>query len=137
LGTTEYGNSLTLTPLPNDKKPYYFHIRSKCVSIFNTSNWTTAQLREADPTAVSNFDGDQLMVQAYPNPVNNIITIQVDGARQLNGTVTVADITGKQIMATATTEAKTNVNMTGLSSGVYFIKYVNGSHTQTFRVNKL
>jgi hypothetical protein len=136
LGTTEYGNSLTLTPLPNDKKPYYFHIRSKCVSIFNTSNWATAQLREADPTAISSINSGS-MIQAYPNPVTNILTVQIDGMDLVSGNITVTDVTGKTVLTTTVNSSTTNIDMSTLTAGAYFVKYANGSQSQTFRINKI
>ncbi|RYD57349.1 MAG: T9SS type A sorting domain-containing protein [Sphingobacteriales bacterium] len=136
LGTTEYDNSVTVN-LPADKKQYYFHIRSKCISIFNSSEWSSMLLREGDPTAVSNVNGDGLLVQAYPNPVNDIVTVQVDGDKAVSGTVTITDVTGKLISATTVTESKTNISMKGLAAGVYMVKYTDGAQSQTFRINKL
>ncbi|RYD57348.1 MAG: T9SS type A sorting domain-containing protein [Sphingobacteriales bacterium] len=136
LGTTEYDNSVTVN-LPADKKPYYFHIRSKCISIYTASEWTTIQLREGEATAVNNVNDNGARVQAYPNPVSDVITIQVDGVSQLRGTVLITDISGKIMATTDVTDKKTNISMSGFAPGIYLVKYFNGLQAQTFRVNKL
>jgi hypothetical protein len=136
LGKTVYPTTLAIDPLPNDKKAYYLHIRSKCISIFTSSNWTTVKLREADPTAIGSINGST-MIQAYPNPVTNMLTVQIDGMDLVSGNITVTDVTGKTVLTTTVNTATTNIDMSTLTAGAYFVKYANGSQSQTFRINKL
>lgn len=64
-------------------------------------------------------------INAYPNPTNGIVTIA-------NGTamdITVFDLTGNQVMATE--KNTTQIDLSNLSNGVYFLNFNNQQETFT------
>jgi hypothetical protein len=75
-------------------------------------------------------------VEAYPNPVSEKLTIQVYGGSDQNATVAITDVTGKVMKVVSVVNGKAEVNMSGLASGVYLVKYTDSNHSQTIKVNK-
>jgi len=75
-------------------------------------------------------------VEAYPNPVSEKLTIQVYGGSDQNATVAITDVTGKVMKVVSVVNGKAEVNMNGLASGVYLVKYTDNNHSQTIKVNK-
>lgn len=71
---------------------------------------------------------------AFPNPTNDIITIQTkaDG----NGTLDVFNITGKKVMNQTINGSTNTVSMETLPAGVYVFKISQGENTATVRVVK-
>ena len=69
-------------------------------------------------------------VKLYPNPAKEMVTIEVN-----NGTknvITLMDLSGKTIETIQSNKAFTNINLTHLQSGIYFVNISNenGSVTQ-------
>ena len=60
----------------------------------------------------------------------------MQGIRANNAQLTVSDITGKVVRTMAVSADKTEINMNGLSSGVYILKYSDDAHTETIKVTK-
>jgi hypothetical protein len=75
-------------------------------------------------------------VEAYPNPVSEKLTIEVYGGSDQNATVSITDVTGKVMKVVSVVNGKAEVNMNGLASGVYLVKYTDNNHSQTIKVNK-
>jgi hypothetical protein len=75
-------------------------------------------------------------VEAYPNPVSEQLTVQVYGGSDQNATVSITDVTGKVMKVVSVVNGKAEVNMNGLASGVYLVKYTDNNHNQTIKVNK-
>jgi hypothetical protein len=77
------------------------------------------------------------IVEAYPNPVKEKLVIRVFGDQGANGKIEIADATGKVVRQLNASSAETTINMTGLAQGIYLVKYSDGQHNQTIKVNKL
>lgn len=136
LGKIIYTNDVNVT-IPNDDKPYYLHIRTKCISIFTSSDWATVTLREPPATNLSNVNADhKLLIMAYPNPTNSTITIDLNGLQSNRGTITLTDITGKALYVTNATTASLNIDMNHMPAGIYMIKYSNKDQNQVLKVTK-
>jgi Concanavalin A-like lectin/glucanases superfamily/Secretion system C-terminal sorting domain len=59
-------------------------------------------------------------IQAYPNPANDILNIQID-SEQTDVTYQVADAMGQIILNGTLTEKKTSINTSGMAPGIYFV----------------
>ncbi len=57
----------------------------------------------------------------YPNPSEKTITLQLRNREIENLSVTIFDITGKQIMSNSVNSITTEINISDLSSGLYFV----------------
>ena len=76
-------------------------------------------------------------MEVYPNPVANTINVERRGSSDANAIVQVTDVSGRVLRSVSVTEDKTTIDLSGLSSGVYLIRYSDNSHQQTFKINKL
>jgi hypothetical protein len=123
--------------VPSDDKPYYLHVRSKCLSIFTSSDWATVTVKEAPPTAITNVNGNNsLQMTAYPNPAKNVVTIGLSGLQSSMGTITLTDLTGKALLTSEVSAASLNLDMSSFPAGVYMIKYSNKEQHQVLKITK-
>ena len=63
----------------------------------------------------------------YPNPATDKITIELSGMTQ-GGNLTIVDIEGQELMQQRITQPKTQMDISSLPSGVYFVR-VTGERT--------
>lgn len=75
-------------------------------------------------------------VEAFPNPVTDVLTVKVYGIQGDNAAISVSDVTGKVLSTTNADGNSVAINMSRLPQGIYFIKYTDANHTQTIKVNK-
>ena len=57
----------------------------------------------------------------YPNPTSESVTIQLDELNERNQLLRVIDITGKLVMQTSVNNVSTNIDVSSLGKGVYFV----------------
>ncbi|QRM90901.1 T9SS type A sorting domain-containing protein [Lacinutrix sp. WUR7] len=69
----------------------------------------------------------------YPNPVNNTLALK---AQKDIENVSVYNMLGQEVLRTAPNAVNTEVNMSALQSGAYFVKVTIGSATETVRIMK-
>jgi hypothetical protein len=75
-------------------------------------------------------------ISVAPNPAKDFIRVQATGAIESNALIQVFDLTGRMMKTTSVTSAETNLEINELPSGVYILKYVSGSHVQSFKFTK-
>jgi len=75
-------------------------------------------------------------VEAYPNPVTDMLTVKAYGTEDANATITVMDVAGKVLKMVSVTNNTAQVNMKELASGIYFVKYSDNKHSETIRINR-
>src|SRR5690606_21985820 len=75
-------------------------------------------------------------LEAYPNPVSDVLTVKVFGASATEGTIHVLDVTGKTIRSLTIVDGEARINMSGLAQGAYIIRYTDAAHSETIKVNK-
>ena len=78
----------------------------------------------------TNITNDQLKnetttLSVYPNPATDILNININNANFKNSNLSIYDITGKQIITTNMNGANAQINIEGLSNGVYFLNVNN------------
>jgi hypothetical protein len=76
------------------------------------------------------------LVEAYPNPVSDQLTVRVNGSIGANAAIVITDVTGKLISETEVKGPVTTLNMKDVAHGMYMIKYTDDDHSQTIKVNK-
>ncbi len=114
---------------------YYAHVRSRCSTIYSQSGWSTISFKTWT-TGVDNVSGSAIGLIAYPNPVKEVLTVNMQGVRANNAQLTIIDITGKIVRSMAVVSDKNEINMNGLSSGVYILKYSDDAHTEMTKITK-
>ena len=117
-------------PLPNTNSEYQVMFLGEGLggnSIFLDNIWVTGTIHD-DTDTTSTDDGivnhlsDNLIL--YPNPANHFVEIRVDGNGITIEGMEVYDIYGKLIRTTGCTNnvSPIHINVSDLSSGVYFVR---------------
>lgn len=77
---------------------------------------------KGSPVSVSEYDVYESQLIAYPNPVNNMLTIEMDRLRQNhNSALAVYDQSGQMIFQTYVTGTTINIDTTTWPSGLYHV----------------
>ena len=136
VGTEYHYTSLHMSTL-DDGRDYYIHVRSSCVSlgIPDISPWGTASFKTF-PVSVRNVAGGKLGLAVYPNPVSDILTVEVSGSRSGAAYIVVSDMSGRQLLKQEANSAKNLVPMNSLPAGIYMVKYMDDVHSEVIRINK-
>jgi len=103
---------------------------------FNTTgNWLTSVFPGSlmiRPVFGENYDASGInentsvhQFSIYPNPANNLITIAGINADQKNCTVSVMDISGREVMEPQELNADGTLDISSLSPGVYLVQLRN------------
>lgn len=86
---------------------------------------------------VNAFVHDAFEVEAYPNPVNDKLTVMVRGNISGEGIVTLCDASGRELEKSKIVSGKiVTFSMNHLAQGVYWIKYNDSSNTRTIKIVK-
>lgn len=116
------------------------------VNAFPADIWTTPDFRlnvsslastgGSTITSVNDIDNNVLAMEVYPNPANDLINVNVMAIAEGNGTISVYDLTGKNVMNVnafmSRGENKTQLDLSSLTNGVYFVQCkFNGSNLTT------
>lgn len=72
----------------------------------------------------------------YPNPTENNITIDLGTNDINNSTIELVDLLGKYVSKTNVTQQLNKIDMSGLSNGIYFIKFSNKNGSITEKIIK-
>lgn len=91
---------------------------------------------EYSSTVQAMVKGGKFLVQAYPNPVSDVLTVEVYGTDAATGTLTISDVTGKVVKVINMEDGVATVDMKGMAQGMYLVRYADDNHTQVIKVNK-
>lgn len=93
--------------------------------------------REGQPTSIADDgENESIIIQAYPNPANNFINIELD--KKIEGRVdaTIYNQSGQIIGSQSLSGANNKVNISALSAGIYFISLKGSSVNSKVRFVK-
>jgi Secretion system C-terminal sorting domain len=77
---------------------------------------------------------DVLLVNIYPNPVNNNFTIEFANPLTSNVTIELLDLSGRAVGFMTTQDSKVEMNTNELVSGMYFVKINNQTTSSTYKI---
>jgi hypothetical protein len=130
--TTTYTSVKLLGLTPN--KPLYFYLKAKC-SPTPASEWGTTPFHTEAGTAINDVNHPEgNVLEAYPNPVKDVLNLRVNGDK--NATITLTDITGKTLRSYNHLSAEMTIDMKELATGVYILKYSSDGMNEVIKVNK-
>ncbi|MCC6372292.1 MAG: T9SS type A sorting domain-containing protein [Bacteroidia bacterium] len=75
-------------------------------------------------------------VKIYPNPVNDILKIEITDFESSNVKLELMDSYGRITMSEIITESLTEINTSNLKKGIYFLKLANSENQAVFKVIK-
>jgi hypothetical protein len=84
------------------------------------------------PLSIEDYENG-LSFNYYPNPVNNTLALK---AQKDIENVSVYNMLGQEVLRTAPNAVNTEVNMSALQTGAYFVKVTIGNATETVKVIK-
>jgi hypothetical protein len=78
----------------------------------------------------SNTNIEQVLVSdaqlsVYPNPAVDVLNINISNASFKNSNVTITNISGQELINTNMSGTNTQINIEGLSNGIYFVNITN------------
>ena len=79
---------------------------------------------------------DNVTISAYPNPAHDKFTLAIDGSITANALISLTDITGKTLKNITTTGNITTVDVAELPTGMYLLKYTDGTNSKTVKITK-
>lgn len=129
---TVTANQYTFTGLTASTN-YTVRVRAICDGGV-TSDWSAAQSfttpNGGEPQGIDDVNASY-SVTIYPNPAKNTVTISVDG---LSGKaqVSVIDMSGRTVMTSTMESDATQLNVSKLAQGTYFVR-INGESISTVR----
>ena len=135
-GTTTTLSTYNATAL-TASTTYYAHVRDTCGATA-LSAWVTIPITTlASGVGVVNVNAENgFGVNAYPNPVNGALTIDIQGGLENEGMIQVMDVTGKLLKVMPATDRTVSIDMSSLSPGLYLVRYIDAAHSQTIKINK-
>lgn len=87
----------------------------------------------AKALGVTDFIVNEINVAAYPNPVNNILTIQADAPIY---SLAIVNLLGQTLLTSKGNSNREQIDISGLSAGNYFVKVFVGDESRVLRVVK-
>ena len=86
-----------------------------------------------NPLRVTNIAEGTLAMEAYPNPAQNLVSIDITGTQLVTGTIQVIDAVGRVVVTVPCNNSHEQINVSNLSNGAYTILFVNtvGNRLQT------
>lgn len=135
-GTTTTLSTRNLTGL-SSSTTYYAHVRDTCGATA-LSAWVTIPITTlASGVGVVDINAENgFGINAYPNPVSGALTVEIQGGLDNEGMIQVMDVTGKLLKVLHATDRTVSIDMSGLSTGLYLVRYTDAAHTQTIKINK-
>jgi hypothetical protein len=88
-------------------------------------------------TSVSEEMSLNIQMRVYPNPSKGEFTIMLDLERQTEGSLTIHDMTGRKVHQLGDNRLRSGeyeIDLTHLSSGVYFIRLESEAGVMTERI---
>ena len=80
------------------------------------------------PAAVNYLSESMVEIEAYPNPAQNVINVDISGLQQVNGVIRIVDVLGRVVSETACANTHTQVNVASLVNGVYTLLFIDDRH---------
>lgn len=118
----------------NSGDDYYVHVRTKCNSIYSESEWATAPFKTW-PLSVSAVANNTIGIAAYPNPATDVLKVEVGKVGE-KAVLQLADLSGRVLILQEVKNITEELDIRSLPSGVYMLKYIDGSHSEMIKVTK-
>ncbi len=88
-----------------------------------------------NPSGVNEVADNRIGLNIYPNPVTEQLTLEITSFTE-DCLLTVLDINGKELIRQQINESTSQINMSKLASGLYFVKLVSGKAVEVRKIVK-
>ena len=120
-------NSYTITGLTMDTQ-YEIQVQAVCAS--GTSDWCTAITAQTTNVGIESWLSKSVIL--YPNPAKEVVNVQCTMNNvQSGGELHLFDVYGKLLQIVPITGETTQINVSGLANGMYFVRVTTEEGTVT------
>jgi hypothetical protein len=108
------------------------------VESWNTSGnfWQSSEMVTFDYLITTGISTQSILTtQIFPNPTNDIINLYIDD-KDRSYELSLSDISGKELLHKYDNAGNQALNMTNLSSGIYFLKVIQGDKSSCQKIIK-
>lgn len=135
---TRVSTTSVFAPYLNNGTAYFAHVRCHCIdkNVEGTSPWATKRF-DTFPLNVVATQGASSRMKVYPNPVSDVLQIEVAGVVEKEAIIELQDITGKVVLRSEVNAAKVELNVAELPAGMYLLKYHDEQRNELIKINKL
>lgn len=77
-----------------------------------------------------------LQLEAFPNPVQQQLTVRLSGKADGNATIRVLDLSGRSLQTIPVTSVSTTIDMGRLAVGTYLLQYTDNSNQSLIKISK-
>jgi hypothetical protein len=124
------GSNVT-TALPTTGNAIYTVTGTDANGCVNTA---TISLTINACTGLNNLSKSELNVSLYPNPTNGVLSIEFQQAG--NNSISISDVLGREVLNYNNVNSQTQVNMSELVNGVYYVKLTSDKKSMIKKVIK-
>jgi len=75
-------------------------------------------------------------ITIYPNPTQHTVTLDAGNNLLMQARVEIIDLLGKSLMRSTIAATKTQLDLSHLSNGIYFVKFSNEVGEKVFKIVK-
>ena len=76
------------------------------------------------PVGINDLSESQVGIEAYPNPAQNTVNIDISGMQRVKGKIQIIDVLGRIVSETICTDIHSQVNVEALTNGVYTLLFI-------------
>lgn len=114
---------------------YYFYLRSHC-SPTPLSDWEEMGFFTEKCTSVDKVGPESPAFVAYPNPVKDIMNVDIISHTTAKANLTLTDINGKVVLHKDVDGKQMQLNLSDVPAGMYFLKYTDDETSQVRKITK-
>jgi hypothetical protein len=84
----------------------------------------------ASTTGLEEIAHQEYSMKVYPNPTNNILTIEMQNSHSINS-ITITSLSGQKMFSGQLTESRTQLDVSGFAKGIYLVSVASDHITDT------
>ncbi len=125
------------TPYLQPNTGYSMHVRCLCEDnkVKQKSGWSSVDFTTTDVLGISNTTTEVLQIEAYPNPVKDVLNIKATGLKG-SADVQISDVKGRVLNTLTISATQTTVNVSSYPSGVYILQYTDNDKVHNIKFTK-
>ena len=77
---------------------------------------------------ISNLSENEVSLEAYPNPAQNTVNVEISGIQDVKGKIQIIDALGRVVSVTLCSSSLQQIDVKNLANGVYTILFVDEAH---------
>lgn len=88
-----------------------------------------------NPVSIDAPETSSENIMIYPNPTSGKVSVKT-GTLSHHSTIKIYDMLGHQLLSKKTESCNTDIDLSGFSNGIYYVKLINNNQTTSFKLIK-